>query len=115
MTLPRRGGGVTMPSPADDKPAAYTVRVTATETGAIKTMTLDEDVGGKPTVDLKAEIKNYFDELKRLSEENKNRPAKLTLELDGKLLQEYVVSLLDHGVRAGITDIAPVPIKPRKP
>jgi biopolymer transport protein ExbD len=115
MTLPKEeGGGVTMPSPADDKPVKYIVRVTATETGAIKEMTLEEDGAGKPASDLKADVKIYFDELKKLSEENKNKPAKLTLELDGKLLQEYVVSLLDHGYRAGFTDIAPVPIKPRK-
>lgn len=116
MTLPKEeGGGVSMPSLAEDKPVKYIVRVVATETGAIQNMTFEEEGGGKLAVDLKADIKNYFDELKKASDENKGKPAKLTLELDGKLLQEYVVSLLDHGVRAGFTDIAPIPIKARKP
>lgn len=115
MTLPKEeGGGVTMPSITDDKPVKYVVRVTATDTGGIKEMTLEEDGSGKPATDLKADVKIYFEELKKLAEENKSKPAKLSLELDGKLLQEHVVNLLDHGVRAGFTDIAPVPIKPRK-
>jgi biopolymer transport protein ExbD len=116
MTLPKEeGGGVTMPSMGSDQPVKYVVRVIATPTGTIQEMTLEEEGSATPTVDLKADVKNYFEELKQRSEQNKSKPAKLTLELDGRLIQEYVVSLLDHGVRAGFSDIAPVPLKPRKP
>lgn len=116
MMLPREeAGGVTMPSITDDQPVRYIVRVIATPTGAIQEMTLEEEGSVNPSIDLKADVKLYFEELKKLAEQNKSKPAKLSLELDGKLIHDYVVSLLDHGKRAGFNDIAPVPIKPRKP
>jgi hypothetical protein len=34
----------------------------------------------------------------------------LTLEIHPKLLQDHVMQLLDTGIRAGFTDISPVPI-----
>ena len=37
----------------------------------------------------------------------------MTLEIGEKLVQEYVVQLVDHGIRAGFTDISPVPIDPK--
>ena len=43
----------------------------------------------------------------KLYEENRGRPpAKLTLEIEPQLIQEYVVALLDHGIQVGFTDIA---------
>ena len=114
MTLPKEeGGGPVMPSPSDDKPVRYVVRVVATENGKIGSMTLSEAETAKASTDLKADPKIYFDELKKLADQQKGKPSKLTLELDGKLLQEYVVLLLDLGVRAGFSDIAPVPANPK--
>jgi biopolymer transport protein ExbD len=115
MTLPKEeGGGISMPSPSDDKPVRYIVQVAATEKGAIAAMTLTEAESAKAGTDLKADIGVYFEELKKLAELNKGKPAKLTLEIEPKLLQEYVVSLLDHGIRAGFSDIAPVPVNPKE-
>ena len=61
-----------------------------------------------------ASIDAYMDELKRLKSQLKDKPSKITLEIDPKLAQAYVVQLLDHGVRAGFSDIAPIPIDPKK-
>ena len=41
------------------------------------------------------------------------KPFKLTLELHPELVQDYVVQLLDVGLRAGFNDISPVPIDKR--
>jgi hypothetical protein len=61
-------------------------------------------------------VKNYHAELSRLSKqlEAERKPGKLTLELGEKLVQEYVVQLVDQGIRAGFNDISPVPIDPKK-
>ena len=40
--------------------------------------------------------------------------AKLTLEIEDRLIQEYVVQLLDNGIRSGFANIAPVPLDPKK-
>jgi hypothetical protein len=68
------------------------------------------------TVDLGADPKVYQKELKARYDGLKGdkSKAKLTLEIDDKLIQEYVVQLLDHGMRSGFTNIAPVPIDQKK-
>jgi hypothetical protein len=53
----------------------------------------------------------YRDELMRLAKGLGGKPGKLTLELAPKLLESYVVQLVDTGIRAGFTDISPVPIE----
>jgi biopolymer transport protein ExbD len=111
MTLPKEEGGqtVAIPSPSDDKPVKYVIKVAVTDTGTIKNMTLSEADTAKKETELGNSIETYFNELKKLAEQSKGKPLKLTLEIEPKLLQAYVVQLLDHGVRAGFTDIAPVP------
>jgi hypothetical protein len=77
-------------------------------------MTLKEADSANEPKDLGSDVTAYRDELKRLYDQNKGKPSKLTLEIEPKLFQAYVVQLLDSGVRAGFTDIAPVPTDPKK-
>jgi biopolymer transport protein ExbD len=107
---PELGGGPSMPGVSEDKPVKYIVTVVPTDTGTIGNMKIREDGAATDPKDLGADVKAYFDELKRLSAALKDKPGKLTLEIGGKLVQAYVVQLLDHGVRAGFNDISPVPI-----
>jgi hypothetical protein len=107
----------------EEKATKCVVRVTSTKDGAIEQMTLRED--GAPATsgkELGADVANFQKELKTLFDTEQKRinaakaegrkipPPKLLLELDGFLLQQYVVQLFDAGVLAGFTDIAPVPI-----
>jgi biopolymer transport protein ExbD len=112
---PDPGGGITAPDITADKPTKYIVHVTASDTGTIKEMSIREE--GSGVVDAKplgADLQTYFAELQSLSKQLGGRPAKLTVEIDDKLLQDYVVHLLDHGKRAGFSDISPVPSDPKK-
>jgi biopolymer transport protein ExbD len=118
MTLPKEEGGASVagfPTPTAENPARYIVKVEANDNGTIKHMTLKEaDTANEPT-DLGVNLNTYVDELKKLWELNKGKPPpKLTLEIEPRLIQEYVVALLDHGIRVGFTDIAPVPADPKK-
>jgi hypothetical protein len=65
-------------------------------------------------VEIGADPKRYQAELQKRWDDQKGKPAKLTLEIGDGLLQEYVVNLLDIGVRIGFTDIAPVPMDAKK-
>jgi biopolymer transport protein ExbD len=117
MTLPKEEGGESLsaPSPFDEKPVRYIIRVEATDTGQIKRMTLKEADSANEPKDLGSDPKTYAAELAKLAELNRGKPpAKLTLEIEPKLVQGYVVQLLDNGVRAGFTDIAPVPTDSKK-
>ena len=112
MTLPKEEGGEALvaPSPFDDKPVRYIVKVEADSGGQIKKMTLKEAGSADEPKDLGVKIEAYRDELQKLLKANEGKPPpKLTLEIEPKLIQEYVVQLLDVGVRVGFTDIAPVP------
>ena len=117
MTLPKEEGGptISMPNPFEDKPTRYIIKVEANEQSQITRMTIQD--AGTAVIDAKdlvVDIKSYMSELLKLADQHKAKPAKLTLEIDPQLMQEYVVQLLDHGVRAGFTDIAPVPLGARK-
>jgi biopolymer transport protein ExbD len=118
MTLPKEEGGeasVTAANPFDEKPVRYIITVEANESGQPKRMTLKEADSANEPKDLGVSLQSYMDELKKLAEQNRGKaPAKITLEMEPKLIQEYVVQLLDHGIRAGFTDIAPVPTDPKK-
>jgi biopolymer transport protein ExbD len=117
MALPKMEGGdaTAMPSITDDKPQVFTVRVEAAENGTIAKMLLSEkDSGDARPLDLGADVKKYQAELKARHDALKGGKGKLTLELGDNLLQEYVVRLLDVAVQVGFTDIAPVPIDPKK-
>jgi biopolymer transport protein ExbD len=111
---PEQGGGVSIPDPSSDKPTKYIVHVSASETGTIRSMSIREDGSAVEAREIGADLANYFKELKARTEALKGKPSKLTLELDDKLLEDYVVKLLDHGVRAGFSDISPVPSDVRK-
>jgi biopolymer transport protein ExbD len=120
LTLPKDEGAqsaMSVPSVTDDnKPAHYIVRVTADDNSRIEKMTLSEE--GSPALpkDLGANLEAYRDELTAIHTQlaAQQKPGKLTLELGDKLLQESVVALVDTGIRAGFTDISPVPIDPKK-
>jgi biopolymer transport protein ExbD len=111
MTLPKEEGGEALmaPSPFEEKPARYIVKV-ETERGQIRKMTLKEAGSADEPKDLGVKVETYRDELQKLHKANEGKPPpKLTLEIEPKLFHEYVVQLLDVGVRVGFTDIAPVP------
>jgi biopolymer transport protein ExbD len=113
---PDAGGSIgAIPDPSADKPTKYIVRVIASDTGTIQSMSIREDASaiaeGK---DLGANIETYFKELQAKVQEHKDQPVKLTLEIDDKLLESYVVQLIDHGIRAGFSDISPVPAEAKK-
>jgi biopolymer transport protein ExbD len=121
LTLPKDEGAqsaMSVPSVTDEtnKPAHYLVRVTADDNGRIEKMTVSEE--GSPTLpkDLGANLEAYRDELTALSKQlaSQQKTGKVTLELGDHLLQESVVALVDIGIRAGFTDISPVPIDPKK-
>jgi len=130
MQLPpaEQGGGSGIVSVTDEKPKKYVVRVDATEGGTIAKMTFSEE--GSPDdkgEDLGADIeKSYLPKIKSLYEAEKKRIdaakangreiplPKLTLKIADRLLQAYVVQLFDAGVQAGYSDIAPIPIDPKK-
>jgi biopolymer transport protein ExbD len=107
---PHESGPPSMiPDLSSDKPTKYIVHVASTETGTIRSMSIREDGSAIEAREIGVELMNYFQELKNRSELLKGKPAKLVLELEDKLLEEYVVKLLDHGIRAGFSDISPVP------
>jgi biopolymer transport protein ExbD len=117
MTLPKEEGGeaISAPSPFDEKPVRYIIRVEASDTGQIKRMSLKEADSANEPKDLGSDVHAYAAELAELAKKNQGKPpAKLTLEIEPKLVQAYVVQLLDNGVRAGFTDIAPVPTDSKK-
>jgi biopolymer transport protein ExbD len=118
MTLPKQEGGeaaLIAPSPFDEKPVRYIITVEASDDGQIKRMSLKEADSANEPKDLGSDVHAYAAELAKLAEQNKGKPpAKLTLEIEPKLVQAYVVQLLDNGIRAGFTDISPVPIDSAK-
>jgi biopolymer transport protein ExbD len=99
----------------DPTPAVLIVRVTAADNGTIERVTLAEEDGAGVKV-LGANVETLRDELTavaaRLS--RGNQTGRLTLELDDRLIQEYVVQLMDTGVRTGFADLSPVPLDPKK-
>ncbi|MBN9120222.1 MAG: biopolymer transporter ExbD [Planctomycetes bacterium] len=118
LALPKdeRPGAVTPRFPMDVPPAQLTVRVTAAANGTIERVTISEPGSAVFAKDLGAKVEAVRDELATVAAglSRENRPARLTLELDEKLIQEYVVQLMDTGVRAGFADLSPVPIDPNR-
>src|SRR5215207_3614173 len=123
LTLPKEEGGqnIAVPSPTDEnKPRHFIVKVAAADNGTIEQMTLvDADSADQSGTKLGAGdsgVKNYHTELSRLGKQltTEGKKGKITLELGDKLVQEYVVQLVDQGIRAGFDDISPVPSDPKK-
>lgn len=112
LSLPKEeGGGAGIPSVTDEKPARFVVKVFATDNGTIQDILFTEPDGPKPDGErLGPDSAKLFEKLKEKKAELKDRPAKLTIEMSKNLLHVYVVKLLDEGMRAGFTDIAPVPL-----
>ena len=120
LTLPKEEGGpssMAIPTPTDEnKPKHYIVRVAAADNGTIEKMTIVEEGAADPKgEDLGPDVAKYHAKLASLSGQlaKDNKPGKLTLEIADKLIQEYVVQLVDQGIRAGFNDISPVPINPK--
>ncbi len=105
---PEEGGGAAMPDPFGDKPSKFIVRVEATENGQIAAISMKEEGSAAPPIQLGRDLGRYMEALKNALAQSKDRGAKLTLELDGRLIQEYVVALMDHATRAGFKDISPI-------
>lgn len=120
MALPKEEGGesaLTIPSIDDDKPVKQVVKAYAAENGTIASITITEEGSADlAPSDLGADIKSYQTELEsRLKRSNESsKKSKLVLEIEDRLLHQYVVQLLDHAIRAGYTDVAPVPMDPSK-
>jgi biopolymer transport protein ExbD len=109
LALPKdEGGEAAVPNPTDDATVSYVVSVASNSAGTIQEMLLIQkgSVDTRP-VNLGADPKRYFDELKRRADDLKGKPGKLILEIDGALLNDHVVRLIDAGIRAGFKDIAP--------
>jgi biopolymer transport protein ExbD len=121
MSLPKAEGGDSSVAPTlmEDKPEAFIVRIEAADNGTISKMSLTkkDDVDTR-AVELGADIKSFQKELKARYDAipgvEAKAKAKVTLEIQENLLQEYVVQLLDTGIRSGFANIAPVPLDPKK-
>lgn len=116
MTLPKEeGGGQASTTMATlDKPEHYLVRVTATAEGQIADMNIRQEGSADPVgKSLGPDVKAFDAELRALRTQLGGKPGKVTLEIDPGLIQEYVVLLIDQGVRADFKDISPVPINPK--
>jgi hypothetical protein len=102
-----------IPDPSSDKPTKFIVHVTAFDSGddlgKIKDITIREEGSALEAKGIGASIVNYREELKARFNQQNGKPTKLTLEMDDKLTEAYVVQLLDNAVVAGFTDISPVP------
>lgn len=118
-----------------DLPAEYAARVTATEGGAIREITLRHDgpseerewpgernLGNAPKqlqVVLRAlaaiyTLKCFVARVRDQELPFPPSPPKLTLEIDGRLLHAYVVQLLDVATLAGFEKVFLVPIDKSK-
>ena len=105
----------------EDKPARFTVRVTATDKGEIEKITFRPELATDDT-DLGANAASLLKELKAAATADAKRreaaaargtkipPPKLTIEFGSKLLQAHVVQVFDAGVQAGFADISTVPL-----
>jgi biopolymer transport protein ExbD len=117
LALPqdRDGDGFVQPVAPVNAPVHYVIRVTATNRGMIERLTLTEE-GSVVVKDLGTSVPALRDELKAVSARlaSENKVGKVSLEMEDKLLQAYVVQLVDVGVRAGFTNISPVPVDPQK-
>lgn len=110
LALPsKEGGGVSISDPLeDDKAKDVTVTVYSGPDGRIRKLEVSDATG---TESLGADLKRYQEALKKAvahaQKTGSKKVGKLKLEIEKNLLHEYVVQLLDIGVRAGFSDISP--------
>lgn len=120
LALPRAEPGQRTPdvlrAEAPDKPRYYVARATATDGGGIERLTLVEEGSAAPPKDLGPSVAAFRDELSAIAAKlaREQKPGRLTLELDDKLKQAFVVQLMDTGARAGFDNISPVPVDSAK-
>jgi len=114
MALPKlEGGDSAIPTIQEDKPIAYTVQVESASNGTIASMSISEKEGADARPEqIGADFKQFEAALRKRFD--KTKPAKLTLKIGDGLLQEYVVRLLDVANQVGFSDIAPIPLDPKK-
>lgn len=98
---------------ADEKTVKFTAQVTADAKGSIEKITLRGE-GIEKELDFKADIDAFTKKLKELTAKNKDKRPALLLEVDKKLLQGELVKLIDGAISAGINDVSPVPLDPKK-
>ncbi len=129
LTLPKDEGGGTSTNISaidENKPIHFIFRVEATKEGQIASINVTQEgsaaaatelkVGarknekGDPTIDLAQEFAAEMRERQAQAAREK-KTGKATLEIGNKLLQGYVVQLVDAGVRNGFADISPVPVE----
>lgn len=117
LALPKDEGGPStgVPTPSEDTPTVFVVRVEATDTGTVAGMTiLEKDAAEVKPEDLGPDVRKYQAALRSRYNDLKGKPAKLILEIGDGLLQDYVVNLVDVAVNVGFTDFAPVPLDPKR-
>lgn len=110
------------PAPHPHEPGAalkttrYVVQVTSNADGAITNINLRGEGLPPKGLNFKADVRAYRDKLKELAakHDGKTRPAAIDMEIELKLLQGYVVQLIDESIRAGFSDISPVPLDKSK-
>jgi biopolymer transport protein ExbD len=91
--------------------ARFALRVEANPDGSIKSMALRDTDAIDPPLNLGTDLAGLKKELRKVYDGAKGKDPKLTLELDAILSHAQVVNLIDVGVAAGFTNIAPVPLK----
>lgn len=98
-------------NPAND-PARFAVRVDAAENGRITRLSFrDLDAVVAETKEFGTDVAGLKKHLRQVYDGLKGKPARLTLEVDARLAHASVVQLIDVGVAAGFTNIAPMPLK----
>jgi hypothetical protein len=98
----------------DKSEVAFVARVTATEKGQIDKIILSGDGLSRDGLDLKTDVAAFAKKLTELAAASQGKRIELKLEIDDKLLQAHVVQLVDVSIRAGIADVSPVPIDPKR-
>ena len=80
--------------------------------GKIARITLHGDGLPAAGLEFKSDTGAFGKKLKELASKHADdaKPPALVVEIDLKLLQEHVVQLIDISVRAGFSDISPVPL-----
>ena len=94
------------PGAPEAKVAVLVVNVKSNAKGEIEAMSLEKD--GKST-DLGANVENYVTALKAEAPKDPKDVPPLTLVIDRGLLHSHVVQLMEEAIRAGFTDVSPVP------